>query len=127
MSILWGQSSSALEERVAALERRMDEMNRRTIGSVRMGPLPEPSREEILRNVDKIVKEIGSVPPLPTDWDARSLQDGRPVTEDHREINPVTGQQKDYVVLTAEERAKGFVRPVRTEYRHLKCGTLTSM
>ena len=37
------------------------------------------------------------------------------------------GQQKDYVVLTKEERAKGFVRPVRTTYKHLNCGQTTTM
>jgi hypothetical protein len=41
-----------------------------------------------------------------------TLTDGSPVTPDHREINPATGQQNGYVVLSAEERAKGFVRPV---------------
>lgn len=55
------------------------------------------------------------------------LTDGSPVTPDHREINPRTGMQKAYVVLSEEERAKGFVRPVRNAYKHLKCGTLTIM
>jgi len=31
----------------------------------------------------------------------------------HREIALDTGMQRDYVVLAEEERAKGFVRPVR--------------
>jgi hypothetical protein len=44
----------------------------------------------------------------------------------HEEALP-SGMQKDYVVLTAEERAKGFVEPVRRTYRHLKCGTTTIM
>lgn len=48
-----------------------------------------------------------------------TLSDGSPVTSDHREINPATGMQKGYVVLSEEERAKGFVRPVRTTYRHV--------
>lgn len=52
---------------------------------------------------------------------------GGPITEDHREINPLTGQQKGYVVLTEEERAKGFVRPVRRTYIHAKCNTETRM
>lgn len=56
-----------------------------------------------------------------------TLTDGSPVTPDHREINPETGMQKGYVVLSAEERAKGFVRPVRRSYRHLKCGVVTTM
>lgn len=56
-----------------------------------------------------------------------TLADGSPVTPDHREINPATGMQKDYVVLSAEERAKGFVRPVRRSYIHEKCGVVTKM
>lgn len=55
------------------------------------------------------------------------LSGGKPLTADHREIDPATGQQKGYVVLTAEERAKGFVRPVRRSYIHTKCGVLTKM
>ena len=56
-----------------------------------------------------------------------TLTDGTPVTPDHREIDPTTGQQKGYVVLSAEERAKGFVRPVRQSYVHDKCGGVTTM
>lgn len=56
-----------------------------------------------------------------------TLTDGSPVTPDHREINPATGQQKGYVVLSAEERAKGFIRPVRNSYVHEKCGVETRM
>lgn len=52
---------------------------------------------------------------------------GGPLPENHRDINPATGQQKAYIVLTPEERAKGFVEPVRAEYVHLKCGTRTIM
>jgi hypothetical protein len=48
-----------------------------------------------------------------------TLTDGSPVTEDKREINTLTGMQKGYVVLSEAERAKGFVRPVRTSYIHL--------
>jgi hypothetical protein len=37
------------------------------------------------------------------------------------------GQQECYLVLSEEERAKGFVRPIRTKYRHIACGTVTTM
>jgi hypothetical protein len=37
------------------------------------------------------------------------------------------GQQKTYLVLSPEERAKGFVRPVRRSYCHERCGTTTTM
>lgn len=55
------------------------------------------------------------------------LADGSPVTDDHREIDPYTGMQKAYVVLSEDERSKGFVRPVRTSYVHDKCGVVTTM
>jgi hypothetical protein len=32
-----------------------------------------------------------------------------------------------YLVLSEEERSQGFVRPVRDTYRHLTCGTVTTM
>jgi hypothetical protein len=63
---------------------------------------------------DLLVVEV--VPPV--DHSARCLADGSPVTDDHRELRP-DGQQKGYIVLTAEERAKGFVRPVRRSYVHV--------
>jgi hypothetical protein len=37
------------------------------------------------------------------------------------------GQNEKYLVLSEEERAKGFVRPVRRSYIHLKCGVETTM
>lgn len=38
-----------------------------------------------------------------------------------------SGMQKSYLVLSEEERAKGFVRPVRRTYIHEKCGAATTM
>lgn len=35
-----------------------------------------------------------------------------------REIRP-DGQQRSYLVLSEEERARGFIRPVRTTYKHI--------
>jgi len=32
-----------------------------------------------------------------------------------------------YLILSAEERAKGFVRPVRSSYIHKECGVSTRM
>lgn len=48
-----------------------------------------------------------------------------PVQGDHREIDPTTGMQKAYLVLTTDEVAKGFVRPLRSKYVHLQCGGMT--
>ena len=36
-------------------------------------------------------------------------------------------QAEAYLVLSDAERAKGFVRPLRTSYRHLQCGVVTRM
>lgn len=55
------------------------------------------------------------------------LSGGGAVTDDHREIDPATGMQRGYVVLTPEERTKGFVRPVRRTYIHTVCGSETKM
>lgn len=57
----------------------------------------------------------------------RTMTDGSPVTPDHREIDPATGLQKGYVVLSDTERAKGFIRPFRDAYRHVACGTVVTM
>tara|TARA_R110000787_G_scaffold3148_4_gene12643 strand:- start:37972 stop:38292 length:321 start_codon:yes stop_codon:yes gene_type:complete len=62
-----------------------------------------------------------------TDESAKTtLSDGSPVTGDHAELK-ANGQQKGYVVLSDDERAKGFVRPVRRTYVHRTCGAATTM
>ena len=71
-------------------------------------------------------KQLAAIPPV--DRSKRTLLDGSPVTANHREIDPKTGMQNDYVVLSADERAKGFVRPLRRTYIHYeKCGASTTM
>jgi hypothetical protein len=60
----------------------------------------------------------------------QTLTDGTQIYPGHRTIiqeGARAGQQQDYVVLAEEERAKGFVRPVRRSYQHLKCGGVTTM
>lgn len=42
-------------------------------------------------------------------------------------IEPDTNMQMSYLVLSDEERAKGFVRPVRKTYIHIICGGHTTM
>lgn len=44
-----------------------------------------------------------------------------------REVDPETGMQRSYLVLSEAERAKGYVRPLRASYRHEKCGAVTTM
>jgi hypothetical protein len=58
----------------------------------------------------------------------RILTNGQPVPGDnsHTKLRP-DGQQEHYVILSDDERAKGFVEPVREVYVHLPCGTETRM
>lgn len=58
----------------------------------------------------------------------RQLVSGAPVPPDHSHtrLKP-NGQQEDYVVLSPDERARGFVKPVRRSYVHNKCGVSTKM
>lgn len=60
------------------------------------------------------------------DTPKRCLTNGSQVTKEALELKE-NGQQKDYVVLCPEERAKGFVRPYRDSYVHKECNGLTKM
>lgn len=59
-------------------------------------------------------------PAPPVDRSQRVLTDGSPVPDDgsHTELK-ANGQQQGYVVLTPEERARGWVRPYRDAYKHV--------
>ena len=87
---------------------------------------------EEARNLARILNEkaIQAEKEKPTpeaDRTKRCMLSGAKETPDHREIDPRTGMQKDYVVLCPDERKKGFVRPVRRTYLHKTCGTTTTM
>ena len=44
---------------------------------------------------------------------------GEPVEKVRAEQTETTGQHKSYIVLCPDERAKGFVRPLRRSYVHV--------
>ena len=44
-----------------------------------------------------------------------------------RSARQLSGGSAGYIVLTPAERSKGFTRPYRDAYRHLKCGKITTM
>src|ERR1700680_2403026 len=95
------------------------------INKLRFGPTPWTccdcgAENEMFRSR---CKECGREP-------RTTLTDGRQIYPGHREIikeGERLGQQRDYVGLSDEERAKGFVRPVRRSYMHQKCGGVTTM
>lgn len=66
---------------------------------------------------DKPKSTVSGDPPEDGQWDGPAPQP----------IDPSTGQHGDHYVLPAEERAKGFLRPVRRSYVHKTCGSVTSM
>lgn len=69
-------------------------------------------------------ERLAAIPP--PDRSKRCMLSGNPETADHRELRS-DGMQKDYVVLCPQERAKGFVRPLRRTYRHKTCNSTTTM
>jgi hypothetical protein len=95
------------------------------VGHIVFSPEQARNLAEILSaKADDAERE--NVPPV--DRSKRCTLHGMdPRGPEHREIESSTGMQKDYVVLCPDERAKGFVRPVRRAYRHLECNTVTTM
>lgn len=67
--------------------------------------------------------------PPPADRSKTMLSGGGEVPKDgsHKQTDHTTGLQKGYIVLTPEERSKGFVRPLRRTYLHKTCMTTTRM
>lgn len=66
--------------------------------------------------------------PPEVDRSKQMLTDGSPVPPDRSHVaDRGDGQQRGYVVLSDEERLRGFVRPYREEYTHKVCGTHTRM
>lgn len=75
--------------------------------------------------VDSLIRGSGAVPPV--DVSKRETIGGMdPFSPEHRQLKP-NGQQRDYVILSEDERKRGFVRPVRRTYVHKKCGVATTM
>jgi len=99
------------------LDARIEEASRRLDTARAEARERERELAALVREKEAAVeaRRIAAVPPV--DRTARTTIHGTPEGE-HLELGP-DGMQKDYVVLTADERAKGFVRPVRASYQHV--------
>lgn len=111
-----------LEKRIAALEAWHARVEPHINRSIPLGPRPltdEEVKQRAQKFTDEMMKVVKKDIP-PVDRNNKTLVSGAPVPEDqsHTELK-ANGQQKDYIVLTAEERAKGFIRPVRNSYKHV--------
>lgn len=79
------------EERLDALEKRVASLEGFNALVRPLGPRPEDP-DERRRAIDRMTEAITkAVAKLPVDRSARTLTDGSPVTEDHREIKPENG------------------------------------
>lgn len=116
------------EQEFQDLKKRVSELEALTFQLRPLGPSPKQDEElekDRLRVVEQILNAAKQTEPA--DRSKRCMLSGNPETPEHREIDPNTGMQKDYVVLCPKERAKGFVKPVRRSYKHMACGSVTTM
>lgn len=112
-----------LEKRIAALEAWRDRVEPHVSRMIPLGPSPAREREfekQRAQAFQQIIDKVRADKVPPVDRDAQQLVSGSPVPADssHTTLKE-NGQQQDYVVLTTEERAKGYVRPVRRSYSHV--------
>lgn len=109
----------------AAVDDALARLREEVLHSLRGRPMGQDARFHVRFSVER-------PPPIP-DQSNRTTTDGQPPRPGHEgqgapaPINPDTGQHEAYWVLSPEERAKGFVRPLRRSYKHVTCGTVTTM
>jgi hypothetical protein len=118
-------SDTSIEARIAALEGRIADLERQQWeGPPRLGPKP-PNSDEMAERLVEAVKgamtTAGVTLPVPPPVDRSNMctTSGEPVEKVRAEQTEAIGQHKGYIVLCAEERAKGFVRPYRDRYQHV--------
>jgi hypothetical protein len=116
-----------LEKRISDLEHWRNQVEPHINCSIPLGPNPDYEKkldqqrdEEFKLIVDQAVRQLREKTAPLVDRSAQQLVSGDPVPDNHSHTKlKDNGQQLDYVVLSPEERAKGFVRPVRRSYRHV--------
>lgn len=138
---------AALVADVEALRATVNSLLDRVVvleGDGRLGPRKETAEDLVARRarmdafIDRIRVENRPAPPV--DRTAVTTTSGEPPEVVRAAQTNETGQHAAYIVLSASERARGFVRPVRRTYRHVGlagpdpanvakggCGTTTTM
>jgi len=102
-------------ESCGAISLLIDMVPRKPTAAERAAIEMSPAWRTVLGPVSAIIR-ASKAPPV--DRTQTTLSDGSPVTPDFRELLP-NGMQRGYIVLSDEERAKGFVRPYRDTYTHV--------
>lgn len=113
-----------INRRISALEAKVAELDARTGRMVVLGPRPAEQKGD---PVKEIVDTLLSGTIKGSDFRGRITNDPSDprLTRGHDDT-PVP-QASVYLVLSEEERGKGFVRPYRDAYKHLTCGAITTM
>lgn len=83
-----------------------------------------PQEHLATREAQKTI-EVAARPPAPVTSGLTTDPNDPRLT--HGSDDVPAPQAKAYLVLSEDERAKGFVRPYRDAYRHETCGTVTTM
>lgn len=123
-------SEQELRDEIAALRAEVKSLREQAeLAGVRLGPkreTPEETAARAKRLVERIEESTQkSVPPV--NRAALCTTSGEAPDKVRAEQTEETGQHKAYIVLCEDERKKGFVRPVKNSYKHVACGTVTSM
>jgi hypothetical protein len=87
----------------------------------RLGPRAETVEEQAARSkklADVLADAVSRDAP-PIGLSKQCTTDGRSPAEARASQTNETGQHPSYIVLCAEERARGFVRPYRDAYKHV--------
>jgi hypothetical protein len=114
-----------LQRQINELRGQIAELHRRRWADERLGPAKE-TQAQVDARTQRLVDAVNEAVP-PVDRSKACTTTGEPVAKVRAEQTEATGQHKGYVVLCEDERKKGFVRPYRDEYKHLTCGSVTSM
>lgn len=112
----------SLEDRIEALEAEVVRLRRLVGIDQRLGPqreTPEEAEARARKLADTLVAATKVTEWPPVDRSNLCTTNGKPVEEVRASQTSETGQHDGYIVLCADERAKGFVRPYRDLYRHV--------
>lgn len=107
------ESDEELRARVKAADRRLAERY----------DLPPEQRQRLAETREAVLACRTPVAPL----DGKVTDDPNDPAIRRGVDTKQTQQHEKYLVLSVEEREKGYVRPVRLTYVHTRCGVATSM
>lgn len=120
-------SEQELQAEIDRLKEQVAELQRQSWrGEPRLGPRPD-TQADVDARADRLIEALKVPQPVEHRGPQICTTNGKPVAEVRARQTNDTGQHEGYIVLCPDERAKGFIRPYRNEYRHTVCGGVTKM